>query len=167
MSECDAGNQPAENQLESLSSGAAGQSSRVLIQASWRGPLPPPDILRRYDELLPGAAERILVMSENAQQHEINLEREASDRENKVLELADKVVSNDASQSRRGQWFAFVIALLGIVIGALLIAIDKAGFGLAVIFTPLAGLVGVFVYGTQARSAERRRNAANRPPEEE
>lgn len=84
-----------------------------------------------------------------------------------MLGLADKVVSNDASQSRRGQWFAFVIALLGIVIGALLIAIDKAGFGLAVIFTPLAGLVGVFVYGTQARSAERRRNAANPPPEEE
>ena len=167
MSEYNADNQSAENQLESLPSDTSGQSSGVLIQASWRGPLPPPDILRQYDELLPGVAERILVMSENAQQHERNMERDASDRENKVLDLADKVVSNDASQGRRGQWFAFVIALLGIVIGALLIAIDKAGFGLAVIFTPLAGLVGVFVYGTRARSAERRRNAGGQPTEEE
>ena len=167
MNEHDADNPPAENQLENLPADASRQSSGVLVQASWRGPLPPPNILRQYDELLPGIAERILVMSENAQQHEFNLERDASDRENKVLELADKVVSNDASQGRRGQWFAFVIALLGIVVGALLIAIDKAGFGLAVIFTPLAGLVGVFVYGTQARSAERRRNVANRLPEEE
>ena len=167
MNEHDADNQPAENQLERRTADASGQSSGVLVQASWRGPLPPPNILGRYDEVLPGAAERILVMSENLHQHELNMERDASDRENKVLDLADKALSNDASQGRRGQWFAFVIALLGIVVGALLIAIDKAGFGMAVIFTPLAGLVGVFVYGTQARSAERRRNAGRGAPEEE
>ena len=166
MSEYSVDNQSAENQLESPSSDASGQLLGVRVRTSWRGPLPPPDILRQYDAVAPGVGERILAMSENAQQHRINLEREASDRENKVLGLADKVVSNDASQSRRGQWFAFVIALLGIVIGALLIAIDEAGFGLAVIFTPLAGLVGVFVYGTRARRAEHRRNSAYLPEEE-
>jgi uncharacterized membrane protein len=35
------------------------------------GPLPPPDIARQYEDILPGFTERTLVMAEKSQDHEI------------------------------------------------------------------------------------------------
>lgn len=159
------GGQTAKNQPEVSSPDASGQQSSVLFQASWSGPLPPPGILQQYDTVAPGAANRILVMAENVQQHKIDLEKAASAREDKTLSLADKTLTNDAAQSKWGLWFAFIIALLGISVGAWLISIDKAVFGLATIIAPLASLAGLFVYGTESRKAERRRNVANRTDE--
>lgn len=36
----------------------------VVLGASFSGPLPPPDMLRRYDEAVPGSAERIMKIAE-------------------------------------------------------------------------------------------------------
>lgn len=33
----------------------------------WSGPLPPPEVLRRYEEILPNTAEHILTMAEQEQ----------------------------------------------------------------------------------------------------
>lgn len=79
-----------------------------------------------------------------------------------TLSLADKTLTSDVSQSKRGLWFAFISTLLGIASGTFLIVLDKEVMGLAVILTPLAALAGLFVYGTESRKAERRRNAASR-----
>jgi uncharacterized membrane protein len=41
----------------------------VHIQQSYHsGPLPPPAIIAQYDEIVPGAAERIIQMAEKSQQ---------------------------------------------------------------------------------------------------
>jgi uncharacterized membrane protein len=37
-----------------------------VVAASFQGPLPPPSILRGYDEITPGAAERIIAMAERS-----------------------------------------------------------------------------------------------------
>jgi hypothetical protein len=42
------------------------QAARVEVSQAWSGPLPPPEILAEYERLLPGAAERILMMAEKA-----------------------------------------------------------------------------------------------------
>lgn len=39
------------------------------------GPLPTPEDLARYDQLIPGAAERIIVMAENEQRHRTSMEQ--------------------------------------------------------------------------------------------
>ncbi|MPQ72156.1 DUF2335 domain-containing protein, partial [Pseudomonas sp. MWU12-2323] len=45
--------------------GAAFQPQQsILAQAVYQGPLPHPDILRGYEGIVPGAAERILVLAE-------------------------------------------------------------------------------------------------------
>lgn len=48
-----------------------------FIQASFMsGPLPPPEIMRGYNEILPGAAERIVAVFESEVAHRHDLERQ-------------------------------------------------------------------------------------------
>lgn len=57
---------------------------------SWRGPLPPASELAAYDQVLPGAAERILRMSEKALDEQI--------------EVDTTLAHGDVTSLRRGQW---------------------------------------------------------------
>ena len=164
MNEPDVESQPVANPMAPSSPDTPGQSV-ALLASSWTGPLPPPDILQEYDAVIPGAANRILVLAENLRQHNIGMAKAASEREDKALSLVGKTLSGDASRSKIGLWLGFVLALVGMGIAAWLVSTGKTGFGLAFLFTPLAGLAGVFVYGTQARNAERRRNSANQSDE--
>lgn len=75
---------------------AVGKSS------SFRGPLPPPEILKGYEEILPGASERILKMAEKQQDHRIDIERTIVDRQTR--------------QSGNGQiWGGILAALFGLI----------------------------------------------------
>ena len=90
-------------------SGPPDQSGRVITQVLHEerrisGPLPTPDILLGYDDVLPGAAERIMRMAEKEQ---AMVERDrASARE--VEGIAVRAATAD---NRRGQTFGFLVAL--------------------------------------------------------
>jgi uncharacterized membrane protein len=43
-------------------------------QTQWSGPLPPPEVLQKFDVVIRGGAERILRMAETEQQHRISQE---------------------------------------------------------------------------------------------
>ena len=45
------------------------------VSQSFSGPLPPPEILRKFDEVVPGAAERIIKMAEDQSIHRKELEK--------------------------------------------------------------------------------------------
>jgi uncharacterized membrane protein len=70
---------------------------RVVSQRYFSGPLPPPEILAQYDDIVPGSAKLIFAMVEKQSAHRILLE----DRTNKA----------QTEQSGRGQWMAFVVAM--------------------------------------------------------
>ena len=53
----------------------AGQGEIIVGQAHFSGPLPHPQLMAGYEEALPGSAERILKMSEEAQQHRHSMEK--------------------------------------------------------------------------------------------
>jgi len=72
-----------------------------IQHASFSGPIPPPTVLEGYDRIIPGAAERILVMAEADAKHQQEIELAA-------LEAADREV-------RRGQIFGFTIGVLALV----------------------------------------------------
>jgi uncharacterized membrane protein len=57
------------------------QPSRTTRTAeiAFEGPIPPPDMLHRYNQIIPNAAERILAMAENENRHR-------HDQDNKALE---------------------------------------------------------------------------------
>ena len=46
-----------------------------LEASSFSGPLPPPELLKQYDEVVPGAAERIISMAEAEQARETEMGR--------------------------------------------------------------------------------------------
>lgn len=70
------------------------QNALRILAASYRGPLPPAGELRRYDETLPGLAERIVASWEGETQHRRSLEREAKKAGSAVLPqyLAPKIL---------------------------------------------------------------------------
>ena len=112
-----------------------------FLASSFSGPLPPPQILRAYEDVFPGCAERIVAMAEKQSSHR------------QVLET-DRITATNQTE-HRGQIFAFVIALTSILGGIYLISIEKDAGGLTAIIAALVGLVGAFVYGKYAQAKER------------
>lgn len=108
---------------------------------AFSGPLPHPDILKKFDEVVPGAAERIIKMAEGQFEHRTALER--------------KVIESDIERSKRGQVLGFLIAIVGLVASALIAIFGNAIAGGIIGVGTLASLVGVFMYGAKTRSEER------------
>jgi len=97
------------------------------------GPLPSPDTLQQYNEVIPNGAERIMVMAEAQSEHRKSLEA--------------KVIESQTRQSERGQIIAGILAfvLIGAGVAAFLTGHDGVAgtiFGVTVV-----GLVTVFVLG--------------------
>ncbi len=121
----------------------------MLIEASaWMGPLPEPDTLRQYNEIVPGAAERILKMAEDQQKHHHN-------QDNRQLDMYSTALRADSRRSNLGLLAGFVITLAGLGGGIFLVYAGHEWAGGAIAGLNLASVAGVFVYGTHSRRAER------------
>lgn len=110
-------------------------------QSSYSGPLPPPDVLKRFDEVVPGSAERIIKMAEEQSTHRKDLER--------------KVIDSDIARSKWGQILGFLISVAGLVVSGLVAVYGNAIAGSIIGVSTLGTLVGVFMYGSKTRSQER------------
>lgn len=72
----DAAGAEIERLLRALPPDEANELRTAIVQSgSFRGPLPPPALFAHYDDVLPGAADRILRMAEAEQAHRIWWER--------------------------------------------------------------------------------------------
>ncbi|WP_340611910.1 DUF2335 domain-containing protein [Xenorhabdus bharatensis] len=99
----------------------------------FQGPIPPPSQLREYENILPGAAERLLSLAEKEQRHRHDMD--------------NKIVDGGMSKDRRGQWMGLGLALL-ILCGAFYFASSgEIGFASLLVTLDLVGLVAVFVLG--------------------
>lgn len=115
----------------------------AIKQESFSGPLPHPDLLRGYDAIKSGFAERIVRMAEKEQEHRF-------EREKIQLDCDKKVISDAASESKRGQYFALIISVL-FLIGSVVLAL----FGHDTIAGILGGgtlasIVTVFITGRKS-----------------
>jgi uncharacterized membrane protein len=86
--------------------------SHTTTRVEWRGPLPPPQALSGYESIVPGAAERLLRMTEDEAAHR------------RSLEVAEMQTDNAAMESHlrwmaRGQWFGFAVSLCAIICGSI------------------------------------------------
>lgn len=114
--------------------------NEILVE-QWIGksPLPPPDILSRYDEIVPGATDRLLRMVEDESSHRRKLE--------------NRQLDSEIAEAHRGQWMAFVITVFTIAIGAYT-ALQGAQIPGALIGTGgVIGLAAVFIYGRKRRQS--------------
>jgi uncharacterized membrane protein len=114
--------------------------TRLEASASYTGPLPPPGMLIKYNEAVPDAAQRILVMAERQSVH-----REA-------MEAA--VVTANLKSQTRGSWFGFILSMTAILGGIYLITLGKNAQGLTAIIGSLTALTAVFIYGKKKESRE-------------
>ena len=122
---------------------------QMLIEASaWSGPLPKPDILRQYNEILPGAADRILKMAEEQQKHHHNQDR-------LQLDMYLTALRSDSRRSNLGLAAGLLVTLMGLGGGIFLVYAGHDAAGAAIAGLNLLGLAGVFVYGTHSRRADR------------
>jgi len=83
------------------------------MRASFSGPLPPPDALERYNEVLPGAAERIIAMAESQHAHRQSLEKH--------------VIHSNISAQKLGTVLGFIVAMTVVVGGMFLVHEGKSG----------------------------------------
>jgi uncharacterized membrane protein len=138
MGENEANNELVEKGDERHEGGA--QSISAVIQSlNFSGPLPPPILLRQYDEVVPGAAERIIKMAEEQAAHRQRLERQ--------------VVSTDNIKSVLGTILAFVVAIVGLGCSFWAAINGHPEFGTVLGVGTLASLVYTFVYGTNIKHA--------------
>ena len=79
------------------------QQKIVTVQAHWAAPLPPPEMMRQYNDIIPNAADRILPMAEN---------EAASRHSNEDAARKDGVAYR--AEVMRGQIFTLAIIILGI-----------------------------------------------------
>ncbi len=104
------------------------------------GPIPHPRILRGYEEITPGAADRILTMAEKEAQHRHSMD--------------DVCVRADSRDSLLGIISAFILGTLCIVGGIVVIIIvpENEGIlsGTLITGSGLAGILGTFIRGTTA-----------------
>ena len=122
------------------STSSPGTTIARIEASSFSGPLPHPDILARYNEVVPNGAERIFAA----------FERQGAHRES--LEIC--VVQGNVKSQSRGSWFGFIISMTAVLAGTYLIAIGKGVWGLPTIISSLAALVGVFYYGRRQQKKE-------------
>lgn len=117
----------------------------ILTLAAFSGPLPPPEILVKYNDAAPNGAERIIAMAERQAGHRMALE--------------SRVVDADIKRANWGLAAGFVVALAGLLVAYLLIDRGNAVAGMAFGTIDLVGLVAVFIYGTLSRRSERQQRA--------
>jgi uncharacterized membrane protein len=118
-------------------------------QISFSGPIPPPELLSKYGEIIPNGADRILKMAENQSTHRQCIEKWA--------------VIGGTILSYFGVLCAGIIALGTLYFGSQLIREGHVISGSVFGGGGLVGLVTAFIYGTRARREERlRRDQQNR-----
>ena len=81
------------------------EQRKVIIKAfkqeAFSGPIPHPELLQKYENIQGGFADRIIKLAEKQLDHRIDSERQ--------------VVDGSVSDSKRGQIFAFIVAVLFLV----------------------------------------------------
>lgn len=108
---------------------------------AFSGPLPHPEILKGFEEVVPGSAERIIKMAEGQFLHRTTLE--------------SRVINSDIIRSKWGQILGFIIAIAGLSGSVIMVCFGKQVAGGILGIGTLASLVSVFMYGSKERSAER------------
>ncbi len=115
----------------------ASARGKVIVgevsQEYFSGPIPPPSVMRQYEEILPGSAERILKMAENQSSHRISME--------------SKIIPRQQRESTLGQIFGFILSLLLIGYGIYAMKEGHAWIGGIIVTVTLVSLAALFVVG--------------------
>lgn len=114
-------------------------STQIAMQTQ-SGPIPSPEILKKYNEIEPGLAQRIIAMAEAEAEHRRSIEAQVV-----------AIQGRDQSAYRRSEFFGQVFGLLiglAYAIGAVYAAVHGAQMAASIFGTAgVGGLVTAFIMG--------------------
>ncbi|MFN8436906.1 MAG: DUF2335 domain-containing protein [Cytophagales bacterium] len=120
------------------------QSSSITLSTQttnlYSGPIPNPESLEKYEQILPGAADRILKMAELEQKSRL-------ENNSKLIEIESKSLDFEYKNFRRGQVFALssVFVIVGFCVW--IIYQGYASYGRDIAIAVIVALAGTFVIG--------------------
>jgi uncharacterized membrane protein len=120
---------------------------------SFSGPLPPPNLLKQYNEVVPNGAERLMKMAETQQAHRQELEK--------------TVVHGNVEAESRGQWMGLFISIAVIAAGTYLAAIGRQVTGGILVGVDVVALASVFVIGKHKQQKELEKKRERLKPKKE
>lgn len=132
---------------EELISGVVTAIASIEIhhkEESHSGPLPSPRTLKKYDEIIPNGAERIVSVFEKQADHRMTLEK--------------MVIGRQTFQSLLGQIFGFIIAIVFLIAGIYLVIGGHETAGISVFALDIVGLAAVFVIGKRSQKRKLEEN---------
>jgi uncharacterized membrane protein len=107
------------------------------------GPIPSPERLGQYNQVVPGSANRIIQMAETQAEHRRELENHA--------------VRSQIRQSDCGQWMALGISLTAISASVWVTLAGQPWVGATLGGTTVVSLAGIFIVGKWQQSTDLRR----------
>lgn len=106
----------------------------VTVRAEKReffsGPLPPPDVVRQYNEISPGAADKIFEAFEKQNNHRIEIEK--------------KIVNDSVFRAKTGQFMAFIICIFVLCLSTYLFMNNKSTSAFVLIISNVTILISTF-----------------------
>lgn len=113
------------------------KSEMLQIREEYHGPIPHPNILRQFEEILPGSADRILRLSEEEQKHR--------------HELENKIILHQAKIEPIGLFLGFILALTIIGGGIYLLINDKSAKGFVLILGGIGTIITPFIFSKRKK----------------
>jgi len=124
--------QPEDRPPHAESSAAGALRIDIERQSVWQGPLPPPEVLREFNDIVPNGAERIVAQWESETAH-----RQAQEKAALAAEVAI---------TRRGQYFAGAFAFTALAVAAWALALGATQVAALIASTTIVSVVGAFLY---------------------
>ncbi|MDE5878155.1 MAG: DUF2335 domain-containing protein [Muribaculaceae bacterium] len=119
-----------------------GNVQQIVFSASKTeistGPIPHPDLLKGYNDVIPNGAERIMRMAEKEQENRF-LERK------EIRETNKKIAFDKLEYLRRGQLMGFGLALIMLGLATLFVFTGHEGIAYMVFSVGAVSLVGLFL----------------------
>lgn len=107
------------------------QKLEMSRSITYSGAVPPPEMLREFDKIIPNGADRFMKMAEEQSEHRRKIEQ--------------KIVESNVKNEKLGLVFAFFISIIGLISAAIL-AYKGNNVGAGVFAIPaLGGLVNSFL----------------------
>jgi uncharacterized membrane protein len=137
---------------ETREAAVSAASLSVYEESFFAGPLPPPEALARYEQICPGAAERILKMAEQQAVHRQAIEKAA-------------ILSKGWVQ-KVGPILGFILSLAVIGVGYGFVLQGKELYGFASLLLALGSVVVPFITGKsyERKEIEQKRQGLMLPP---
>ncbi|MBI3992282.1 MAG: DUF2335 domain-containing protein [Candidatus Lambdaproteobacteria bacterium] len=130
----------------------------------YQGPLPPASEFAKYDQVLPGAAHRILVVMESEQKHRHDLQQTQEDHAQGEI---TKIIDKDIQLAGRGQHYAMIFAIFALGCATYLGSLGHTWLAGTIATTTILGVISALLTSRFREKESRLLSASRTEPTEE